>query len=72
MDKSYFTWNNWVEEHQATGHVDGKVAEGYGIDSKKPNFYASYSMQTEAANYARFLICMINEKGLKKKVTMTC
>lgn len=67
MDKTYFTWNSWLEEHQATGHVDGKVAEGYGINSKKPNFYASHSMQTEAANYAKFLIGMMNEKGLKKE-----
>ena len=67
MDKTYFTWNSWLEEHRATGHVDGKVAEGYGIDSENPNFYASYSMQTEAANYAKFLIGMMNERVLKKE-----
>jgi len=64
MEKTYFTWDSWVAEHQATGHVDGKVAEGYGIDASNPNFYAAYSMQTEALNYARFLVGMINEKGL--------
>lgn len=67
MDKTYFTWNGWLEEHRATGHVDGKVSEGWGIDSENPNFYASFSMQTEAANYARLLICMMNEKVLKKE-----
>ena len=67
MDKTYFTWNSWLEEHQADGHVDGKVADGYGINAEKPDFYASYSMQSEAANYARFLIGMMNEKGLTKK-----
>lgn len=67
MDKTYFTWNSWLDEHRATGHVDGKVAEGYGITSKKPNFYASYSMQTEALNYAKFLIGMMNEKVLTKE-----
>ena len=67
MDKTFFTWNSWLEEHRATGHVDGKVAEGYGIDSENPNFYASYSMQTEAANYARFLMGMMNERALKKE-----
>jgi CubicO group peptidase (beta-lactamase class C family)/predicted alpha/beta superfamily hydrolase len=67
MDKTYFTWNSWLEEHRATGHVDGKVAGGYGINSDNPNFYASYSMQSEAANYARFLIGMMTEKGLKKE-----
>ena len=67
MDKTYFTWNSWLEEHQAAGHVDGKVAEGWGIDSENPGFYASYSMQTEAVNYARFIIALMNEKGLKKE-----
>jgi CubicO group peptidase (beta-lactamase class C family) len=67
MEKTYFTWNGWVEEHRATGHVDGKLAEGYGIGADKPNFYASYSMQTEALNYARFLIGLMNENGLKKE-----
>jgi predicted alpha/beta superfamily hydrolase/CubicO group peptidase (beta-lactamase class C family) len=67
MEKTYFTWNSWVEEHRATGHVDGKVAEGYGIRADNPNFYASYSMQTEALNYARFLIGLMNENGLKKE-----
>ena len=67
MEKTYFTWNGWVEERRATGHVDGKVAEGYGIDSENPNFHASYSMQSEALNYAKFLVGMINEKGLNKE-----
>jgi CubicO group peptidase (beta-lactamase class C family)/predicted alpha/beta superfamily hydrolase len=66
MNKTYFTWNSWVEQHRATGHVDVKVAEGYGINSKKPDFYASYSIQTEAINYSRFLIGMMREKVLKK------
>lgn len=63
----YYTWNDYVAEHQATGHVDGKVAEGYGINAENPNFYAAYSLQTEAKSYARFLIAMIQEKGLKKE-----
>lgn len=67
MDKTYFTWNSWVEDHRATGHVDGKIAEGYGINSTKPDFFASYSLQTEAINYARFLIGMMQGKGLKKE-----
>ncbi len=67
MDQTYFTWNGWLEENRATGHVDGKVAAGYGINSEKPNFYASYSMQSEAANYARFLIGMMNEEVLKEE-----
>ncbi|WP_276371917.1 serine hydrolase [Chryseolinea sp. H1M3-3] len=67
MEATYFTWNSQVEEHRATGHVDGKVADGYGVDAKNPNFYASYSMQTEALNYARFLVGLMNGNGLKKE-----
>jgi CubicO group peptidase (beta-lactamase class C family)/predicted alpha/beta superfamily hydrolase len=67
MNTTYFTWNNSVAAHRATGHVDGKVAEGYGINSKNPNFYASYSMQTEAVTYAKFLISLMNGDGLKKE-----
>lgn len=67
MNNTYFTWNDSLAKHRATGHVDGKVAEGYGINSKNPNFYASYSMQTEAANYAEFLLAMLHEEGLKKE-----
>lgn len=67
MDKTFFTWNNWVKGHRATGHVDGKVADGYGISSKNPNFHAAYSLQTEAANYARFLLGIMREKVLSKE-----
>jgi CubicO group peptidase (beta-lactamase class C family) len=67
MDETFFTWSSAVEQRRATGHVDGKVAEGYGIDSENPNFHASYSMQTEAANYAKFILGIMNEEGLKKE-----
>jgi CubicO group peptidase (beta-lactamase class C family) len=67
MKHTHFVWNTYVAEHQATGHVDGKVAEGYGINAKKPDFYASYSMQSEAISYSKFLIALIHDKGLKKE-----
>lgn len=67
MRDTYFTWNDSVAKHRATGHVDGKVAEGYGIRAKKPDFYAAYSLQTEAVNYAKFLIGMMNGALLKKE-----
>ena len=67
MKYAYYTWNDYVAKHQATGHVDGKVHWGYGINANNPNFYAAYSLQTEAESYAKFLIAMINEVGLKKE-----
>lgn len=62
----FYTWNDYVAEHRAAGHVNGKAARGYGISAENPNFYAAYSLQTEARSYARFLLAMIQKQGLKK------
>jgi len=67
MQYAYYTWNDYVAKHQAAGHVDGKVSEGWGMNADKPDFGAAYSLQTEAVSYANFLIAMILEKGLKKE-----
>jgi len=66
INHTYYTWNDYIEQNQAKGHVDGKVARGYGIHSDKPGFYASYSLQTDALNYSRFLIALMEGKGLSK------
>lgn len=67
MQYAYYTWNDYLEKHRATGHVDGKVASApWGTSAKNPNFFAAYSLQTEAISYANFLIAMIKEEGLKK------
>ncbi|MEP7322918.1 MAG: serine hydrolase, partial [Saprospiraceae bacterium] len=66
MNKTYFTWNDWVKKRRAAGHVDGKVSDGYGITESKPDFYASYSMQTEALNYAKLIISIMKEELLQK------
>ena len=67
MKCAYFTWNDYVAKHQATGHVDGKVSGGWGLSANKPDFGASYSLQTDAISYAKFIIAMMQEQGLKKK-----
>jgi CubicO group peptidase (beta-lactamase class C family) len=67
MKSAYYTWNDYVAKHQAAGHVDGKVSGGWGLNANKPNFGAAYSLQTEAVSYAKFLIAMIQEEGLKKE-----
>jgi CubicO group peptidase (beta-lactamase class C family) len=67
MRHAYYTWNDYLEKHRASGHVDGKVLIApWGTSAKNPNFQAAFSLQSEAASYANFLIAMINEKGLKK------
>jgi CubicO group peptidase (beta-lactamase class C family) len=67
MRRAYYTWNDYLEKHRATGHVDGKVLNTeWGTSSKNPNFFAAFSLQSEARSYANFLIAMIKEEGLKK------
>jgi CubicO group peptidase (beta-lactamase class C family) len=66
MKNAFYTWNDYVASHQASGHVDGKVADGWGINAEKPDFYSSYSLQSEAKSYSNFIIALMNEKGLKK------
>lgn len=67
MQYAYYTWNDYLEKHRAAGHVEGKVfSTEWGASAKNPNFYAAYSLQTEAISYANFLIAMIKEEGLKK------
>jgi CubicO group peptidase (beta-lactamase class C family) len=67
MKYAYLSWNDNIATHRAAGHVDGKVAEGWGITASKPDFNPAHSLQTEAVSYARFLIGMIEGKGLKKE-----
>jgi len=67
MRYAYYTWNDYLEKHRATGHVDGKVlTTPWGASSKNPDFFAAFSLQSEAISYANFLIAMIKEEGLKK------
>jgi CubicO group peptidase (beta-lactamase class C family) len=68
MLQSSFTWTNDVEKNRADGHVKGKVADGYGISRKKPGFYAAYSLQTSATDYAKFLVALMNGTGLSKSI----
>ncbi len=67
MKYAFNTWNGYIEKHQATGHIDGKPAAGWGINATRPDFAASYSLQTEALSYSNFIIALMNGKGLSKK-----
>jgi CubicO group peptidase (beta-lactamase class C family) len=69
MRHASYTWNDYSEQHRATGHVDGKVViSDWGTSAKNPGFFAAFSLQTEAISYANFLIAMIKEEGLKKTI----
>jgi CubicO group peptidase (beta-lactamase class C family) len=66
MQYAYFTWNDYVAAHQASGHFDNQVSWGWGLSAGKPDFGASYSLQTEAVSYSKFIIALMQEKGLNK------
>lgn len=63
---AFYTWNDYVAKHQAIGHIDGKPSAGWGINANRPDFAASYSLQTEAISYSNFIISLMNGKGLSK------
>ena len=67
MQFAYFVWSDYVASHQATSHFDNKVSWGWGLSVGKPDFGASYSLQTEAMSYSKFIIAIMQEKGLNKE-----
>ncbi len=68
IKKSSTIWNREVELKRIDGHINGKVAKGWGISSKKPGFYASYSLQSEASDYAKLLMAIMKGPGLSEKM----
>lgn len=57
----YFTWNDFLEQHKATGYYGGHPSPRW----HPIIFRAASSLHTEAVDYARFLIAVMNSKGLK-------
>lgn len=66
LEYSYFTWNDKIEKHKAFGHEEGKVVSDRSYTDLTV-FGASHSLHTTAADYAKFMIAIMNEKGLKKE-----
>lgn len=65
MQHTSFTWTDYIEAHKATGHQDGKVTDK--LEHGK-SFGAGYSLHSEAGDYARFLVAMLQQKGLQKEL----
>lgn len=64
MDRSFYTWNEVLEAHAATGHMDGKVNTEIHRDKRVG---PGYSLQTDAQDYAMFLIEMMDPKNISIK-----
>ncbi|MEM9859426.1 MAG: serine hydrolase domain-containing protein [Bacteroidota bacterium] len=68
IEHMYFTWDEYLYEHKVYGHIDGKVNNrnwGSGLPYQNSyKFSPSGGLHTNAENYAKFLIAMMNGKGL--------
>lgn len=71
MRYSYFSWRPYIGQHKVTGYQNGKVfgkrwpAADPAEDSTI--FGAGSTLHTDAVNYAKFLIALMEGKGLKKE-----
>lgn len=64
MKQSFTVWNDYLDKHRVNGHMAGKAAEGWGLSASRPNFAAAFSLNTEAVDYARFLLGLFSQQGL--------
>jgi CubicO group peptidase (beta-lactamase class C family) len=80
INYAYYSWNDYLYKHKVNGQFYGKpsgrgwpwaywagmnYAEEHSMDSSC--FGSAYSLHTEAISYAKFLLAMMNGKGLKKE-----
>jgi len=70
LDHTYFSWHNYIGLHKVTGYQNGKVFEkawpSAPPDDDSTVFGAASTLHTDATSYARFLIALMESKGLKK------
>jgi CubicO group peptidase (beta-lactamase class C family) len=77
---AYYSWNDYLYRHKVNGQFNDKpsgkgwplaymagidYAEEHSMDSSC--FGSAYSLHTEAASYAKFLIVMMEGRGFKKE-----
>ncbi len=66
----YFTGNNYISLHKVSGHVKGKsVGKPWPIafpTQDSSMFLSAGSLHTGAIDYARFLIALMEHKGISK------
>lgn len=67
MKNSSTVWSKKVSANRIDGHINGQVAKGWGISLDNPGFYAAYSLQSEAKDYAKLLIAIMTGQELAKK-----
>ena len=68
MKNSSTIWTDQINLYRIDGHIGQKVANGWGISKSKTGFYASYSLQTEANDYAKLIVAILNGQGISQKM----
>jgi CubicO group peptidase (beta-lactamase class C family) len=63
LQHTAFTWNPFFAEHKATGHTAGVPTDNGDQGSA---FGAAYSLHSEAAEYATFLVALLKQQGMEK------
>ena len=67
MEHTSFVWNDYFKTHKAFGHDNENTPTDNGTGGwNGKTFGAAYSAHSQAADYAKFLIAMLREEGLKK------
>ena len=66
MEHSSYIKNDYLLQHKAKGHDEGKVIQAfYEIDLT--GLGAAHSLHTNATEFSKFLIAIMEERGLKKE-----
>lgn len=66
MENSRFTKNDYWEKHKAYGHSGGEVVTDRWYTDLS-TFGAAHSLHTNAGDFSKFLIALMEEKGLEKE-----
>ena len=71
MKHSYFSWHDYIGKHKVTGYKEGKVFEkrwpAAPPEEDSTYFGSASTLHTTALSYAKFLIALMKNKGLKKE-----
>jgi CubicO group peptidase (beta-lactamase class C family) len=66
MPYTSFLWNDHLKAHKVFGHLKGKPTKNDHGQWSGKTFNAFSSIHSEANEYAKFIIAMLQQKGLSK------
>lgn len=66
LQQTSFAWNEGIAGHKAFGHKGGKPTDNTTGGWNGKTFGAGYSLHSNAKDYAKFLVAMLQEQGLSE------